>query len=82
MPEPRADRIDVNARLKKMTGGRVANDMGTDPLSLVATASRYATSQCSVRRACECRSGSKAPPAVQEQVRLRRALTGEVPEML
>jgi hypothetical protein len=34
MPEPSTDRIDVDARLKEMAGGRMANDMGTDPLSL------------------------------------------------
>jgi hypothetical protein len=32
MSEPSPDRIDVNARLQKMAGGRVSDDMRTDPL--------------------------------------------------
>ena len=34
MPEPSSDRIDVDARLKKVAGGRMANDVRTDPLCL------------------------------------------------
>src|SRR6516162_1777322 len=32
--EPSTDRIDIDARLKEMGGGRMANDVGTDPFSL------------------------------------------------
>jgi len=34
MPQPSADRIDVDTRPEKVGGGRVANDMGADPLAL------------------------------------------------
>jgi hypothetical protein len=33
MSEPSTDGIDVDARLKKMAGGRVANYVGTDLFS-------------------------------------------------
>ena len=82
MSEPSTNRIDVDARLKKMAGGRVANYVGTDLFSVERR--NRGTQLCDVafdeRVNAVTRQGLSA--TVQEQVRPGRTLPREVPELL
>ena len=82
MPEPSTDRIDVDARLKQMAGGRVAYDVWTDPFSLER---QYRGTQfCDVAfdESVNAVTRQRLSATVQEQVRLGRTLPREVTKVL
>ena len=81
MTEPRADRIDVDARLEKMAGSRMANDVRTDPLSLDR---RYRDTQLCDIAFDECVNAvtrQRLSATVQEKVLLGGTLPREMTEV-
>ena len=78
MSEPSADRIEIDARLKEMRGGGMANDVGTDPFSLQRW--HRGTQLCDVAfdECVNAVTRQRLSATVQEQVRLGRTLSREV----
>src|SRR6516164_249326 len=80
--EPRTDCIDVDARLKKMSGGRMANDVGTDPFSLQGRDRGTQPFDIAFNERMNAITRQRLSATVHEQVRLDRALPREMTEVL
>src|SRR6516162_444560 len=82
MSEPSTDRIDINARLQKMAGGRVSDDVRTDPLSLKRRHRRSQLCNIALNERVNTVTRQRLAATVHENVRLGRTFTGELTEML
>ena len=82
MPEPGPNCVDVDARLQQVRGGRMANDVGTDPLCLESRRGGTQLRDVPLDQCVNAVTREGLATTVQKQMRLVGTLPCEATKLL